>query len=51
MSGGELGLTKNIVGVALENAGIAPSRRAETLSVKEFIDLSKAVGKLITDKS
>lgn len=45
MSGGELGLTKKIVGIALENAGIDPSRRAETLEVQEFIELSKAVGK------
>ncbi|WP_319576577.1 16S rRNA (adenine(1518)-N(6)/adenine(1519)-N(6))-dimethyltransferase RsmA [uncultured Desulfobacter sp.] len=48
MSGGELGLTKKIVGTALENAGIDASRRAETLSVQEFIDLSKAVGRVIT---
>lgn len=51
MSGGELGLTKKIVGIALENAGIDSSRRAETLSVQEFIDLSRAVGKVITHKS
>lgn len=51
MSGGELGLTKKIVGIALENAGIDSSRRAETLSVQEFIDLSKAVGKVITPES
>jgi 16S rRNA (adenine1518-N6/adenine1519-N6)-dimethyltransferase len=46
MSGGELGLTKKIVGTALENAGIDASRRAETLTVQEFIDLSRAVGKI-----
>ncbi|WP_320043406.1 16S rRNA (adenine(1518)-N(6)/adenine(1519)-N(6))-dimethyltransferase RsmA [uncultured Desulfobacter sp.] len=46
MSGGELGLTKKIVGIALENAGIDPSRRAETLDVQEFISLSKSVGKV-----
>jgi len=51
MSGGEMGLTKQIVGVALENAGIDPSRRAETLNIQEFIDLSKAVGNVITDES
>jgi len=51
MAGGELGLTKKIVGVALENAGIDPSRRAETLKVQEFIDLSKAVGKVSTNES
>lgn len=46
MSGGEMGLTKELVGIALKNAGIDASRRAETLNVQEFIDLSKAVGKL-----
>ncbi|PIE62854.1 MAG: ribosomal RNA small subunit methyltransferase A [Desulfobacter postgatei] len=46
MSGGELGLAKKIVGTALENAGIDPSRRAETLNAQEFIDLSRAVGKI-----
>lgn len=46
MSGGEMGLTKKNVGIALENAGIDPSRRAETLNVQEFIDLSKAVGEV-----
>ncbi|WP_020589147.1 16S rRNA (adenine(1518)-N(6)/adenine(1519)-N(6))-dimethyltransferase RsmA [Desulfobacter curvatus] len=51
MSGGELGLTKKIVGIALENAGIDSSRRAETLSVQEFIDLSKEVQKVITNES
>ena len=51
MSDGELGLTKKIVGIALENAGINPSRRAETLNVQEFIDLSKAVGKVSTNES
>lgn len=48
MSGGEMGLTKEIVGMALANAGIDASRRAETLNVQEFIDLSKAVGKVCT---
>jgi len=48
MAGGELGLTKKIVGIALENAGIDASRRAETLSVQEFIDLSRAVGEVTT---
>ena len=51
MSGGELGLTKKIVGIALENAGIDASRRAETLSVQEFIELSRAVGRIITCES
>ncbi|MGD9824692.1 16S rRNA (adenine(1518)-N(6)/adenine(1519)-N(6))-dimethyltransferase RsmA [Desulfobacter sp.] len=48
MSGGEMGLTKESVGIALANAGIDSSRRAETLNVQEFIDLSKAVGEVCT---
>lgn len=40
------GLTKELVGIALKNAGIDASRRAETLNVQEFIDLSKVVGKV-----
>lgn len=51
MSGGEMGLTKEIVGIALANAGIDSSRRAETLNVQEFIDLSKAVGEVCTRES
>ncbi len=51
MSGGETGLTKEIVGIALANAGIDSSRRAETLNVQEFIDLSKAVGEVCTRES
>ena len=47
MSGGEMGLTKKSVGIALANAGIDASRRAETLNVQEFIDLSKAVKQII----
>ncbi|WP_321494656.1 16S rRNA (adenine(1518)-N(6)/adenine(1519)-N(6))-dimethyltransferase RsmA [uncultured Desulfobacter sp.] len=47
MSGGEMGLTKKSVGIALENAGIDASRRAETLNIQEFIDLSKAVNEII----
>lgn len=51
MSDGELGLTKEIVGIALKNAGIDSSRRAETLNVQEFINLSKAVGEVCTCES
>lgn len=51
MSGGEMGLAKKIVGIALENAGIDASRRAETLNVQEFINLSRAVAKIINRES
>ena len=43
MAGGELGLKKQQTGLALERAGIDPSRRAETLKVTEFIALSRQV--------
>lgn len=46
MAGGELGLAKPMVAEALKMAGIAPERRAETLSVEEFISLTRAVGSL-----
>ncbi len=48
MSGGELGLEKQQAGIALEKAGIDPSRRAETLSVEEFIALSGQVEAIMT---
>lgn len=51
MSGGEMGLAKELVGIALANAGIDSSRRAETLNIQEFIDLSKAVGEVCTRES
>jgi len=47
MSGGELGLKKSQSGEALEGAGIDPTRRAETLSIEEFITLSKSVGNVM----
>lgn len=43
MSGGELGLKKPEAGLALEKAGIDPVRRAETLTVEEFVSLSHGV--------
>ena len=42
MSGGELGLTKPEAGTILETAGIDPVRRAETLSIPEFVALAQA---------
>lgn len=46
MAGGELGLDKEVVISALTQASIAPERRAETLSVKEFKALAAAVWQL-----
>lgn len=43
MAGGELGLDKQVVISALNQASIVPERRAETLSVKEFKALAAAV--------
>ena len=41
--GSELNITKDIVLKALAAAQIDPSRRAETLTVKEFVTLGKAI--------
>ena len=49
MTGGEFDFKKEFVIHALEQAGIDPSRRAETLNVKEFKSLAKAVWET-TDK-
>ena len=46
MTGGEFKFKKKFVVAALTKAGIDPVRRAETLSVNEFILLAKAVDKL-----
>jgi len=43
MTGGELGLKKPEARQALEQAGIDPSRRAETLVIEEFVLLTGAV--------
>ncbi len=49
MTGGEFDFKKKFIIHALELAGIDPSRRAETLNVKEFKSLAKAVWET-TDK-
>ncbi len=46
MAGGEFKLEKSFVIAALEQAGIDPARRAETLNVEEFKLLAKAVDRL-----
>jgi len=47
MAGGEFNFEKSFVVKALEQAGIDPVRRAETLNVEEFKLLAKAVDKLL----
>ena len=49
MTGGELGLAREIVTQALTMASIVPERRAETLSVEEFKALGKAVWQIHQD--
>jgi 16S rRNA (adenine1518-N6/adenine1519-N6)-dimethyltransferase len=44
LSGSDLGIGTGKVSQALEAAGIDPARRAETLSVDEFVGLTKALG-------
>ncbi|MFO7667684.1 MAG: 16S rRNA (adenine(1518)-N(6)/adenine(1519)-N(6))-dimethyltransferase RsmA [Desulfobacterales bacterium] len=45
LSGSELGIDAQTAVSALNNAGIDPSRRAETLTVEEFVKLSNAIPK------
>ena len=40
--GGNLGFADDMISAALNSAGIDPQRRAETLSVKEFVTLSNS---------
>ena len=47
LAGSELNITKEIAGRALSDAGIDPSRRAETLSVAEFVALSNSLGRML----
>ena len=50
MTGGEFNFQKDFIIQALQQAGIDPSRRAETLNVTEFKSLAKAVWET-TDKN
>ena len=49
MTGGELGLARELVTEALTRASIVPERRAETLSVTEFKELGKAVWHILQE--
>lgn len=44
LSGSELGIDAQTAVSALNSAGIDPARRAETLTVEEFVKLSNAIG-------
>jgi 16S rRNA (adenine1518-N6/adenine1519-N6)-dimethyltransferase len=48
--GPDLGLDKPTIAQALKNADITPERRAETLSVKEFETLTRAVEPFLIKK-
>jgi len=45
LSGSELGIDAQTAVSALNNAGIDPARRAETLAIEEFVRLSNAIPK------
>ena len=45
LSGSELGINAQTAVLALNSAGIDPARRAETLTVEEFVKLSNAIPK------
>lgn len=49
LSGSEFRIEPNVARDALENAGINPSRRAETLTVEEFVRLEKGLAEIIPD--
>lgn len=47
LKGSDLHLDPNAAVKVLSQAGIAPTRRAETLGVEEFVNLSNTIGKMI----
>jgi 16S rRNA (adenine1518-N6/adenine1519-N6)-dimethyltransferase len=47
LAGSELRVDPAVATTALNQAGIDPTRRAETLAVEEFVRLSDALGRLI----
>lgn len=49
LAGSELHIDTTTATTALERSGIDPQRRAETLSVKEFISLSKSLKVILID--
>jgi 16S rRNA (adenine1518-N6/adenine1519-N6)-dimethyltransferase len=50
LTGSQLPVDSTAVGEALNQAGIDPNRRAETLTVKDFVDLSNALGRRVSGK-
>jgi len=51
LSSSSLGISGQLAENALECASIVPSRRAETLSIAEFVALSNCLGTLVNDES
>ncbi len=47
LAGSELHIDSKIAAETLEDAGIDPIRRAETLDVEEFVRLSNCLGKVL----
>ncbi len=47
LSGSELNISANTAALALNNAGIDPVRRAETLEISEFIELANSLHSLL----
>lgn len=50
LTGSELGINNTTVFEALDHAGIDPNRRAETLTVKEFVDLANHLGRVLNQR-
>ena len=50
LAGSELGIDKPTVFEVLDQAGIDPGRRAETLTVGEFVDLANHLGQVLTQR-
>ncbi|MFH0994309.1 MAG: 16S rRNA (adenine(1518)-N(6)/adenine(1519)-N(6))-dimethyltransferase RsmA [Pseudomonadota bacterium] len=51
LSSSSLGISAQLAEKALECASIVPSRRAETLSIEEFVALSNCLGNFVNDES
>ncbi len=47
--GAACSLTKEQIGECLDRAGINPSRRAETLSIREFADIANSISEVLED--
>jgi len=50
LAGSDLGIDKPTIFEVLDQAGIDPGRRAETLTVGEFVDLANCLGQVLTQR-